>query len=302
MFGVLADIAMKGADLIVGKRRQEDAQDFAASESQEGRDWQERMSNTAMQRRVNDLQLAGLNPMLAFQEGASSPSAAIGSAGIASPTPSHSIQSGMTSATQAKLMQSQADKTDAEKDLVQAQADEVRARTPTHAVNIEQMQQQIVESKNRIIKILQEAETSAATATNIAQQTRNLTELIPQIRATVENLRAHTRLAGAQTTLATAQTAEAQAHTGKLGAETSEISQRVSANLPKLEAALMQLERVHKDMQTPGRQHDEAIQDSAMGALLGALRAINPFTLIVPTIPTLRTQPKPEPGRKDWKK
>lgn len=279
--GFLSDI---GGDLISGAFnyfQQEDAQDFAqeqgvqtrafnAEQAAAQRDWEKMMSDTAIVRRTQDLRNAGINPLLAWSGGgASTPTATAAQSGIASagiaPIPMmHSMSQAAANASQVAVNDASAKKLDAEADRTRAEQKEIEARTPTYAVTMDKMRQDITESTQRIQKIIQETETSAASAANIAQQTTNLKAALPQIEATINQLKAVA--------------AKNWAETGLTQAQHAEVTQRVKANLPAIEAALGELRRQNMKIEQPTleMQHG-ATGHGFIGALATTLKALNPF-------------------------
>ena len=106
---------------LLGQKGANDRNEQQMALTREQMEWQERMSNTAHQREVADLNAAGLNPILSARGGASTGSP------VGIPQLENAMGTGIASAQQAKLIAAQVAQAESAAELNQASAMKARA-------------------------------------------------------------------------------------------------------------------------------------------------------------------------------
>lgn len=180
--------------------------------------WEERMSNTAYQRAVTDMKAAGINPMVAWQQGgASTPSTS-----AAQVIPEDALARGVSSAADKAALVLQLKQMDANIALTNANAEKARAEAHTAGVtSANAKERQHYEIQN----IRKEIEQRISSFQLNDAQRRQLEELLPLMiqreKANVALTEAHTSTAKYEGQLKEAQLPSARAEAEvweKLGA------------------------------------------------------------------------------------
>lgn len=184
------------------------ANESRADESSTNREFQERMSNTAYQRGMRDMRLAGLNPMLAYSQG-----------GASVPTGSMASFENVGASAMAGYQGYQQAEAQMQSSAAAAQQADTQAAVGVATVNkIEQEISNLKSTKDQVeatVKVLAEE------YQNKIKEGWNLTDVGNKLRAEIDLLKKQVPLVGTQTFLTHAQEMLVKADTKLKGLDIS---------------------------------------------------------------------------------
>lgn len=180
---------------ILGNKGAKDQNSANAALAQRQMDFEERMSSTAIQRRVEDLKAAGLNPMLAYNDAASTPGGASAQMVNEKAPLAEGISRGVNSALAARVQNAQIENLHSQSVQALAAADREKAQAGLFNAQSGAVPSEVAQRTASAGEAVQRTENLRRELDRIASEVGNLNAnaLNTQVEALLNNL----KLAGA---------------------------------------------------------------------------------------------------------